>query len=62
MPRQVTPGFRLPVFTSLPASPPDGQEILYRFAQTVTPADASVRLWHLRRDAAANLWLPIGAQ
>ena len=62
MPRQATSGKRLSVWTGLPASPLDGQEILYRWAQTVLPADPSVRLWHLRRDAAANLWLPIGAQ
>lgn len=62
MPRQIAPGFRLPVFTSLPASPVDGQEVIYRFAQTVLPADPQVLLWRLRYDAAVGKWLPVGAQ
>lgn len=51
-----------PVVTSLPASPVDGQEILYRFVQTVTPTDAAVLVWRLIWDAAAAAWLPVGRQ
>lgn len=51
-----------PVVTALPASPEDGQEILYRFAQTVTPTDAAVLVWRLVWDAAAAAWLPVGRQ
>lgn len=62
MPRQAPSGKRTPVHASLPASPLDGQEIVYRFAQTVVPADPQVLLWRLRWDAALAKWLPVGAQ
>ena len=51
-----------PIVAALPGSPADGQEVIYRFQQTVTPADAKWTYWHLRWDAAAGCWLPVGAQ
>ena len=61
----VTPAVKQPLVTALPASPSDGDEVLYRFAQTTVPVNPEVRLWHLRYDAAAPgtyKWLPVGAQ
>jgi hypothetical protein len=52
----------VPTVTALPSSPTDGQEIYYRFQQTVNPADAAWIIWHLRYDSAAAAWLPVGEQ
>lgn len=48
--------------TVLPPTPYDGQEVIYRFAQTVVPADSKVILWHLRWDVVDGAWLPMGRQ
>lgn len=48
--------------TSLPPAPFDGQEIYYRFQQTVNPTDATLLIWHLRWDAAGGYWVPVGEQ
>lgn len=52
----------IPVVSSLPASPTANEEVYYRFAQTTTPADAQVITWHLRWDATAAAWIPVGQQ
>lgn len=55
----------VPVVTVLPTLPKDGQEVLYRFvplAPSGLTAPTTPVLWHLKYDAAANLWLPVGAQ
>jgi hypothetical protein len=52
----------LPTVTSLPTEVSDGQEVLYRFTQSVTPADAAVIVWRLRWDKTAAAWLPVGNQ
>lgn len=48
--------------SSLPSSPFDGQEIYYRFQQTVNPVDAVWIVWHLIYDATTGAWLPVGRQ
>ncbi|HEX6786714.1 MAG TPA: hypothetical protein VF076_05930 [Acidimicrobiales bacterium] len=63
MPRDAISVVRnVPVVTSLPASPADGEEVYYRFAQLVSPANPLVNLWHLRWDQAGGWWLPVGEQ
>jgi hypothetical protein len=47
MARQIAPGIRTPLHTSLPASPPDGQEIRY------LADSANGIIWHLRYRAAS---------
>ena len=62
---EVPPTFAVsgvPVVTSIPTAPVDGQEVYYRFAQTVVPVEAQTLLWHLRFDAALSKWLPVGRQ
>lgn len=59
MTRQAVSGKRLSVWTSLPVSPIDGDEILYRFVPTQFPATTIPILWHMRWDAAAAAWLPV---
>lgn len=52
--------FPAPIVTSLPSGPSDGDEILYRFVPTTTPASTRPILWHLKFDEASDLWLPVG--
>jgi len=61
------PAGQVPVVTALPTAPFDGQEIIYRFVQSVqivsvNGADPQVLLWRLRYDAAVGKWLPVGSQ
>lgn len=51
-----------PVVTALPVSPVDGQEIYYRFVPTATPSTTIPIIWHMRWDAVAACWLPVGQQ
>lgn len=48
--------------SSLPSNPVDGQDIIYRFQQTVNPVDAAWLFWHLRWDTALAAWIPVGRQ
>jgi hypothetical protein len=50
----------IPVVTTLPPTPYDGQEIYYKFSQNVVPADAQVTYWHLRWDVTTASWYPVG--
>jgi hypothetical protein len=52
----------IPVVTSLPKLPEDGEEVDYLFQQTVVPADATWRTWRLRYVELIAAWLPVGAQ
>jgi hypothetical protein len=51
-----------PAVSALPSSPVDGQECYYRFVPIQTPATTIPIIWHLRWDAAAACWLPVGQQ
>jgi len=55
-------GTGTPVVTSLPPAPVDGQEIYFKFTQSVLPANAQARYWHLRYVTADTAWYPVGGQ
>jgi hypothetical protein len=53
-------GKAVPMVTSLPAGPAEGDEIYLRFTPTITPAQApSEMVWHLR--CTNGWWLPVGS-